>query len=380
MAILAVAASLALVALPVLLWVRSKSNGEEPGHHVNQVTWVAALVLGGAAALSAVEALSATIWNRIDLPSNAWLSSVCLGALIGLTIYVSIWVALFRLAAAVHRWSFRLPPEHVASWRDKLLVEVYLLLATVFGLAFAVVLGHAATTIGLPIWAVVPLVVAILPLYQTFALPWLAYLRAPRLASRNIADVEAWLENLRRERGLPSFHVRVQEGRLANAFATGGLGAHLVVIGGRLLERMSRPQLCAVLAHEVAHVVKRHVPRLVLPLTIVGTSLHVLCVISFANPLFDREGPLSVAAGAALAGAFAGLFVVVLPGFFMRRMEFQADRVAVEMLGDGELLVDALTKLAELNKQPLDARSWSHPTMQARIDAIRALARNDAPN
>ena len=94
----------------------------------------------------------------------------------------------------------------------------------------------------------------------------------------------------------------------------------------------------------------------------------------------DREGPLSVAAGAALAGAFAGLFVVVLPGFFMRRMEFQADRVAVEMLGDGELLVDALTKLAELNKQPLDARSWSHPTMQARIDAIRALARNDAPN
>ncbi|MCY4059608.1 MAG: M48 family metalloprotease [Gammaproteobacteria bacterium] len=380
MSTLAVAASLGLAALPVLLWVHAKSNGEEPGRRANQATWIAALVLGAGAALAVFEAISATIWTWIDLPSNKWLSFVWLGALMGLTMYLAIWVALFKLAAAIHRWSFRLPPEHVASWRDKLLVEVYLLLAIVCGLAFAVVMGHAATTVGLPVWAVVPLVVAILPLYQTFALPWLTYLRAPRLTSRNIADVEAWLENLRLERGLPSFHVRIQEGRIANAFATGGLGAHLVVIGGRLLERMSHSQLCAVLAHEVAHVVKRHVPRLVLPLTILGTWLHVLCVISFANPLFDREEPLFVAAGAALAGAFAGLFVVALPGFFMRRMEFQADRLAVEMLGDGELLVDALTKLAELNKQPLDARSWSHPTMQARIEAIRALPLNGAPS
>ncbi|MDE0661709.1 MAG: M48 family metalloprotease [Gammaproteobacteria bacterium] len=380
MAILAVAASLALAALPVLLWVRSKSNGEEPGHRVNQMTWIAALVMGGGAALTSLEALSATVWTWIDRPSNAWLSSLCLGAMMGLTIYVSIWVALFRLAAAVHRWSFRLPPEQAASWRDKLPVEVCLLLATVGGIAFAVVLGHAATTIGLPVWAVVPLMVAILPLYQTFALPWLTYLRAPRLTSRNIADVEAWLEDLRLERRLPSFHVRIQEGRIANAFATAGLGAHLVVIGGRLLERMSHSQLCAVLAHEVAHVVKRHVPRLVLPLTIVGTWLHVLCVISFVHPLFDRQEPLLVVTGAALAGAFAGLFIVAIPGVFMRRMEFQADRLAVEMLGDGEPLVDALTKLAELNKQPLDARSWSHPTMQARIDAIRALEPNGAPS
>ena len=380
MAILAVAASLALAAVPVLLWVRSKSNGEEPGHRVNQMTWVAALVLGGAAALSAVEALLATIWTWIDLPSPGWLSFALLGALIGLTMYVSIWVSLYKVAAAAHRWSCRLPPEHAATWRDKLLAEVCLLLGIVVGVAFAVVLGRAAMTIGLPAWGVVPMVVAILPLYQTFALPWVTYLRAPRLTSRNIADVEAWLENLRLERGLPSFHVRIQEGRNANAFATGGLRAHLVVIGGSLLERMSHSQLYAVLAHEVAHVVKRHVPRLVLPLTIVGTCLHVLSVISFVHPLFATEEPLLVVSGTVLAGAFAGLFIVALPGFFMRRMEFQADRLAVEMLGDGELLVDALTKLAELNNQPLDAKSWSHPTMQARIDAIRALATNGAPS
>ena len=379
MAILAVAVSLALCALPVLLWVQSKSSGEDPGPHVDQAAWIAALVLGAGAALGAFKAISATVWAWIDLPTNRWLSSAFLGATLGLTMYLSMWIALFRLAAALHRWCCRLPPEQKTSWRDKLRAEAAVLLGMVFGFAFAMVVARVATTVGLPVWAVVPLVAAVLPFYQTFALPWLTYLRAPRLTSRNIADVEAWLEELRRERGLPSFHVRIQEGRIANAFATGGLGAHLVVIGGRLLERMSHSQLCAVLAHEVAHVVKRHVPRLVLPLTILGTWLHVLCVISFANPLFDREEPLFVAAGAALAGAFAGLFVVALPGFFMRRMEFQADRLAVEMLGDGESLVEALTKLAELNKRPLDARSWSHPTIQARIDAIRALPPRSRP-
>ena len=156
-------------------------------------------------------------------------------------------------------------------------------------------------------------------------------------------------------------------------FATAGLGAHLVVIGGGLLERMSHSQLCAVLAHELAHVVKRHVPRLVLPLTIVGALLHLLVVVTFAHPLFDGDELLFVIARAILSGASGGLFLVALPGFFMRRMELQADRLAVEMLGDGEPLVDALTTLAELNNQPLDARSWSHPTMQTRIDAIRAL-------
>lgn len=379
MAILAVAALLGLAALPVLLWVHSKSNGEEPSRRVNQVAWIAALVLGGGAALGAVKGMSATVWTWIDLPSIEWLSLALVGALVGFTMYVSIWVTLYKLAPAVHRWSCRLPKDHATGWRDKLIVEVSLLLAMVVGFAFVMTLAGAATTVGLPVWAVVPLIAAIIPLYQTFVLPWLMYLHAPRLTSRNIAEVETWLENLRLQHGLSSFHVRIQEGRVANAFATAGLGAHLVVIGGGLLERLSHSQLCAVLAHEVAHVVKRHVPRLVLPLTILGAWLHVLCVISFANPLFDMEEPLFVVAGAALAGAFAGLFLVALPGFFMRKMEFQADRLAVEMLGDGESLVDALTKLAEFNKQPLDARSWSHPTMQARIDAIRALSPTAAP-
>ena len=373
MQLLAVAAALASCALAALLWIRSKSDGEEPDQRTNTIAWSASFVVGVSVVLCALVGI-----NQMDHALNpgfevgGWPLPLVLGAFMGLAMYLLMRVLLFGVSSFLHRWSCRLPKETTDTFRHRLAVEVLVLGG--FVLAFVLVMSLAIFTSPIiPTWALLPFLVAILPLYHTFLLPWVLFLRAPQSSARDMTETEAWLDQLRLQRELPRFCVRIQEGRIANAFATAGLGAHLVVIGGGLLERMSHSQLCAVLAHEVAHVVKRHVPRLVLPLTIVGAWLHVLCVMSFANPLFDTEESLFVVSGAALAGAFGGLFLVALPGFFMRRMEFQADRLAVEMLGDGELLIDALTKLAELNKQPLDAKSWSHPTMQARIDAIRAL-------
>ena len=377
MQLLAVTVALASCALVALLWVRSKSDGEEPHPRTSGIAWSASFIVGVSLVVGAVVAIDHA--PSLGGSADGWQPAVYLGALMGLAMYLIMRVFLFGVPFVLHRWSCRLPSETVDTFGHRLVVEIFILAGFVF--AFALFLSLAIFTSSIiPPWALMPLFVAILPLYHTFLLPWVSFFRAPRSTVRDMTDTEAWLDRLRLQRELPRFRIRVQEGRTANAFATAGLGAHLVVIGGGLLARMSQSQLCAVLAHEVAHVVKRHVPRLVLPLTIVGTWLHVLCVVSFVNPLFDREEPLFMVAGTILAGAFAGLFLVALPGFFMRRMEFQADRLAVELLGDGEPLVDALTTLAELNKQPLDARSWSHPTMQARIDAIRALAPNASPS
>ena len=378
MAILAVAVALASSALAVLLWIRSKADGEEPDQRTQVIVWSASFTVGVSLVLGSMAGVDHLVALSPDFKVEGWQFPVVFGALAGLAMYLWLRVLLYGVSTVLHRWSCRLPKETIDTFGHRLVVEILVLGGFVF--AFVVILSVAIfASPAIPTWALMPFLVAILPLYHTFLLPWAAFLRAPRSSERDMTETEAWLDRLRRQHELPRFRVRIQEGRIANAFATAGLGAHLIVIGGGLLDRMSHSQLCAVLAHEVAHVVKRHVPRLVLPLTIIGAWLQALCVISFVHPLFDREEPLFMVGGAALAGAFAALFIIALPGFFMRRMEFQADRVAVEMLGDGEPLIDALTKLAELNKQPLDAKSWSHPTMQARIDAIRALAPNAAP-
>ena len=371
MSFLAIGVVLALPAAVALGIVRAKSRGEEPGRLLRGIAIAASLAIAGALALATVPLL-AVVPTTMDV--DGWQAYALLGALAGLLVYGSIRILFFGVAETLYRWSCRLPVESKESLSRRIAIGLCLLVGIVVAFVVVFLVVFVVSSLGLPTWLFFPLIVGILPTYETLIVPWVRYLKAPRLTSRNVRQTEAWLDELRLERKLPRFSLRVQEGGGANAFATGGLGAHLVVVGGTLLDRMSASELRGVLAHEIAHVEERHVPRLILPLTIVGATLHLLSVVSFANPLFAKEGLLFVLGGAGLAGVSAALFLFVLPGFFMRRMEFQADRLAVEILGDGRPLADALEKLAELNEQALDAKSWSHPSTQARLDAIRALS------
>ena len=373
MAFLAVALVLALPALPALGWVRAKSDGEEPGHGMNKVAWIGSIAMACALATVALAALQFA--PSLPLPAvDGWRLFALIGAYVGTVFYCISRVILAGLTSALHRWSCRLPPETDVPLGHRLILEVCILGGFVVALAIGQLLFYFAYKLGIPYWLFLPLAVGVLPLYQTFLVPWFQFVRTPRTTSRAVVDIAAWLDELRVQLGLPRFRIRVQEGRLANAFATGGLGAHLVVIGGGLLDRMSATELRAVLAHEIAHVAHGHVPRRILPLIVLGATLHVACLVLFVNPLFDRDEWPFLLAGIASAGASGGLFLAALPGFFMHKMEFQADRLAVEILGTGKPLMAALTKLADLNKHPLDAGSWSHPSTQARLDAIRALA------
>ncbi len=373
MQLLVIALLLVPPALIALCWIRSKSDGEETGKRLDTAAWLVSITVGAVLALGFLPIII-HLWGYLpgtDL--NDWLKPVRAGATMGASVYVLMRLLACQVPIALHRWTCRLPPEHVDTLGHRLVVELSILAGFMVVFAVMISLALLVGSLDLPTWPFLPLLVGLFPLYQTFGIPWLQFLRAPRLTSRNIVDVEAWLDRLCRERKLPRFSVRIQEGRLANAFAGGGFGAHLIVIGGGLLDGMSVSQLRAVLAHEIGHVQQGHVPRFILPLLVTGLTLHVLCVMTFSNPLFAQDTLLSVAAGAGLAGVSAALFLLGLPGFFMRKMEFQADRLAVDMIGDGEELVDALTKLAELNRESLGSRSWSHPTIQARIDAIRSL-------
>ena len=375
MQLLAVAVALASCALTTLLWLRAQNDGEEPDQRTDGIAWAASFTLSVATAMGLATA-APSVFSGLWFPAEmGWLLIGVLGAYYGAGAYVLIRLVVVGMTTAVHHWTCRLPPENTASIRRRLLVEACVFVGTAIAMAVMLLVAYSATRIGLPPWTVFPLCVAVLPLYNTFLVPWMQYFRAPSLSSYDVADIGGWLNKLGRDRQLSPFRVRVHEGRLVNAFATGGIGVHLVVLGATLLERMSPSEIRAVLAHEVAHIEKGHVPKLVLPLIVLGGTLNLVCITSFSNPLFDTGEVLYFLAGVAVVLASTTLFLVCLPGYFMRRMEFQADRVAVEMLGDGELLVSALTKLASLNKRPLTARSWSHPTMQARIDAIRGMSR-----
>lgn len=369
MGLLAVALTIGLSAAAALAFVRWTCSGREAPRGMAVVAAVASLCVSFATLGFA--------WGLVILaaPQRGWFEPsyggmAAAGATLGATVYLAVRLIIAELATSLWQWSCRIPRENEQDWREALTTTCLALAGSTAAMALIFVIGHAASPYGLALW-LFPFFVALFPLYETFVLPWVRYARAPTLAT-SLPEVEEWIEDLRARRDFPKVRIRVQNGPFQNAFAIGGLGAHLVVVGKGLVDSLSPAHLRAVVAHEIAHVARRDVPRLLLPLVVGGGTLHAISVVKASHPLFATNEMWGIVGGTVLAGLFAGVFMMVLPGFLMRRMELGADRLAAEMLGDGEVLAQALERLGEITGQRLDEWSWSHPPLQARIAALRA--------
>ena len=372
MSLLAFAMGLASLAALGLGYVRRKSAREEASRGLD----IAAFVAASSAALGGI--CAAFDGYFLVVPPGGWFDAATYagaaanGATVGVTTFFMVRVLLMEVTTALWHWSRRKPREMVQSVGEFATTTAALLLGVaalfaLFHVAFHAIGPHEAA------WLLLPVFLALIPMYETFILPWVRYARAPTLASARLEEIDAWIGRLRAERGLPRIRVRIQDGPYQNAFAIGGLGAHLVVIGKGLVDHFSPRHLQAVVAHEIAHVARRDVPWLLVPIA-VGSAIYALAITKVSVPLFKTGEIWGYAGGVLGAGVSYAACLMLGPGFFMRRMEFKADRLAAEMLGDGEPLAQALERLCQLTGQPLTRKTWSHPPMQARIEAIRSAS------
>ena len=171
----------------------------------------------------------------------------------------------------------------------------------------------------------------------------------------------------------------------SNAYFTGLGAAKRVVFFDTLLQRLSPPEVEAVLAHELGHFKHKHVLKRIVG--IFGLSLAGLALLGWLagqGSFYAGLGtePNLSAPNDALALI---LFMLVLPPFtffmgpvmayFSRRDEFQADAYACKQ-SDGRALASALLKLHEdnaatLTPDPLYARFYySHPPASERLAAL----------
>lgn len=162
--------------------------------------------------------------------------------------------------------------------------------------------------------------------------------------------------------------------RMANAFATAG---NNVVLTDYLLAHLSRREVEAVVAHEVAHLRYRH-PR-ILSIAVFGIVFAWL----LGSAVFDAVGPMAWS----WFGPFHGfdltidlLPLLLLAGLLplrllMRRFERSADAYAAMLTGDAEGMISALGKLARLSLLPMRWTWWedrvsTHPSMIRRGEAL----------
>lgn len=204
------------------------------------------------------------------------------------------------------------------------------------------------------------------------------------------------VEKLAAEADIPKPRVAVMPTPVPNAFATGRSPSHAVVAAtDSILRLLTREELEAVLAHEIAHVKNRDV----MTLTIASFLAMVAAIIMQNAWLFSiadrREG------GAWMAAWAVSIVVWVLSTLLVRSLsryrEFAADRGSAYITRNPKALISALYKIsgrmdmvpAEKKREVEGANAFfilpaisgntlmelfsTHPTLEKRVEALEAL-------
>jgi STE24 endopeptidase len=313
---------------------------------------------------------------------SAWANAgflLCVGLALGLTGLPFDWYSQFRLE---ERFGFNTSSQRTW-WLDRLK-----------GLVLALALGYPLLTLVLEIagrtgdgwwfwaWAavlgfelimVVLAPVVIMPLFNKFT-----PLAAGSLRDRLLALAE--------RTGFRARSIQVMDGsrrsRHSNAFFTGFGRFRKIVLFDTLVAQLQESELAAVLAHEIGHYKKGHIPKMLV------WSAGSLLLGFFALAWFARQDwfyrafgfePGNLAPVFLLFGLLAGTVTFWFTPFgnlVSRRFEYQADHYAADAMGESTSLVGALRKLNEKNLSNLTPHPiysgffYSHPTLQERERAL----------
>ncbi len=173
--------------------------------------------------------------------------------------------------------------------------------------------------------------------------------------------------------------------RHANAFFTGFGKFRKIVLYDTLISQLSEVELEAVLAHEIGHHRRKHIPQRLVWAAV--TSLIAFGLIGY----LAKGGALGVTFGFPSGTSVAPtllLFALISPAvlfwttplgnLWSRKHEYEADAYARDAVGDPGPLIGALRKLSEKNLSNLNPHPWystfhySHPTLVEREQALRA--------
>ena len=207
---------------------------------------------------------------------------------------------------------------------------------------------------------------------------------------------EAWLldtvKHLSQRAGLEMPEVAIYEGE-PNAFATGAFrNSALVAVSTGLLQGMTREEVEAVLAHEVAHIQNGDMVTLTLVQGVLNTFVVFLSrVIGYAVDSALRKndeessGPgIGYYITSIVLDIVLGIAASIVVAWFSRQREFRADAGAAELMGRKQPMINALARLQHMQSEGLPASLQamgisgglgkmfsSHPPLEERIAALQ---------
>lgn len=191
--------------------------------------------------------------------------------------------------------------------------------------------------------------------------------------------------SLAQRAGMPMPRVAVSPSDQPNAFATGRGPKNAVVCATTgLLRSMPRHEIEGVMAHEMMHVKHRDILIGSVAAAIATAISYVAQMAMFASMFGggrddeERSNPLGMLLTALLAPIAASLIQMAVS----RSREFEADRGAANLLGNGGALADALERIEALSARhpmavaPAQAQAYIHnPLNELRSGRNSSMAR-----
>jgi len=170
--------------------------------------------------------------------------------------------------------------------------------------------------------------------------------------------------------------------RHSNAFFTGFGRFRKIVLFDTLVQQLVEPELEAVLAHEIGHFKKKHIPKMLLASALGSLAgFYFLSVLAQQPWFYSSFGfePGNLAPALLLFGLLSGavtFWFSPLAHWWSRRYEYQADSFAAQVMKEPQSLIGALRKLNEKNLSNLTPHPvysgfyYSHPTLLEREQAL----------
>src|SRR5205814_413101 len=159
--------------------------------------------------------------------------------------------------------------------------------------------------------------------------------------------------------GFHASTIQVMDGskrsRHSNAFFTGFKRFRKIVLFDTLIQQLTEPELEAVLAHEIGHYKKGHIPKMLL-----WSALSLLIGFFVLSRLVAQEwffAPFGFPAGEivpaillfSLLGGLVTFWFSPVAHWWSRKYEYEADAYAAEAMHEIQSLTGALRKLNEKN-------------------------------
>lgn len=194
------------------------------------------------------------------------------------------------------------------------------------------------------------------------------------------------LLTLAQRTGFVAKSIQVMDGskrsRHSNAFFTGFGKFRKIVLFDTLIQQLSEPELEAVLAHEIGHFKKKHIPKMLIFSTLSSLGGFYLVSLLAKQEWFYRAfgfTPGNIAPVLLLFTLLSGVVMFwfsPLAHWWSRRYEYEADAFAAGVMNEPRSLIGALRKLNEKNLSNLTPHPfysgfyYSHPTLTEREEAL----------